>query len=273
MSKLFSRLHNEASHLKRYLGIKGIIKDDFVPSPLFEDDIFLVSYPRSGNTWLRFLIANLQFPDDEIDYKNISDYIPAGAGRADLVWTKGENNKRPRFIKQHIQYHPKYPRVIYIARDGRDVSVSYFKFLEEKLEGNSTLYDFIQKQDLVYGSWSQNVTSWLNAELPPERFLLVKYEDLLSDTPHVLRHVADFSRTNWTSKDILAAVERASFDKMRKVEQNKGFPDQNDFSGTFVRSGKAGDWIKYYGEPEKTVFKRFHNSALVRLGYEKDLKW
>ena len=40
------------------------------------DDIFIVSYPKSGNTWLRFLVANIVFPDREINLSNIESTIP-----------------------------------------------------------------------------------------------------------------------------------------------------------------------------------------------------
>jgi len=43
---------------------------------VFPDDTFLVSYPRSGNTWTRFLIANLLFQDQEVSFMNIDYLIP-----------------------------------------------------------------------------------------------------------------------------------------------------------------------------------------------------
>lgn len=44
--------------------------------PVYPDDRFLVSYPRSGNTWTRFLIANLLSPDLEVSFLNIDHLIP-----------------------------------------------------------------------------------------------------------------------------------------------------------------------------------------------------
>ena len=38
----------------------------------FEDDMFLVSYPRSGNTWVRFLLANLRYPNQSVGFANIN---------------------------------------------------------------------------------------------------------------------------------------------------------------------------------------------------------
>src|SRR5439155_14093272 len=41
------------------------------------NDVFLVSYPRSGNTWIRFLIGNLVCPDDPVTFANVEQRIPS----------------------------------------------------------------------------------------------------------------------------------------------------------------------------------------------------
>src|ERR1035438_3853281 len=43
---------------------------------VFGDDTFLDSYPKSGNTWIRFLIANLKYPEKHPDFTNINDLVP-----------------------------------------------------------------------------------------------------------------------------------------------------------------------------------------------------
>src|SRR2546430_17117355 len=65
---------------------------------VFPDDVFLVSYPKSGNTWTRFLIANLVFPDRHPDFSNINQLIPdpEALAKRDL-----DRVARPRYIKSH----------------------------------------------------------------------------------------------------------------------------------------------------------------------------
>src|SRR5690349_8047723 len=81
---------------------------------VFSDDRFLVSYPRSGNTWTRFLTANLLFPDREVSFLNIDHLIPdvLNVDRRTLAGIP-----RPRLIKSHEYFDPRYRRVIYIVRD------------------------------------------------------------------------------------------------------------------------------------------------------------
>lgn len=267
---LFYQVRRE---VKRTLGLIGVIRNNNIPNPLFPDDIFLVSYPKSGNTWLRFMLAHLQFPNADIDFHTISDYMPAGAPNADRVWHNQINRVRPRFIKSHMRYHPRFTRIIYLVRDGRDVYLSYYQFLLERLPQGATLADFIKKKDLPYGTWSQHISSWLNADLPPERFMVIKYEDMLTEPLAVLQRIAAFSKVPWSKAQMLKAIEETTFSKMRKIEDERGFPQRNIFSGRFIRQGKARNWVQEFGTLEKNVFKRYHNRALVRLGYENDATW
>ncbi len=71
-------------------------------------DIFLVSYPKSGNTWLRFLLGNY-ISTDIVDFTKSSLVIPdidANPEQINLLKTT------PRFIKSHFTYTADYPNVI-----------------------------------------------------------------------------------------------------------------------------------------------------------------
>src|SRR5438132_14035201 len=88
------------------------------------DDVFIVSYPRSGNTWIRFLLANLLAPHETITFRNIEDYVPdIHKSASALAGWQGH-----RYLKSHHPYYDSYPRFIYIYRDGRDALVSYYHY-------------------------------------------------------------------------------------------------------------------------------------------------
>jgi len=90
---------------------------------VFPDDTFLVSYPKSGNTWARFLIANLLRPQESVGFANIHDIIPG----IDVVPHRDMLRvPRPRIIKSHQYFDPRYRRIIYIVRDPRDVALSEY---------------------------------------------------------------------------------------------------------------------------------------------------
>src|SRR5271154_483438 len=78
---------------------------------ILPDDVFLVSYPKSGNTWIRFLLANLIFPEQPATFANIHRLVPDPTDSAKRDF---DRLPRPRIIKSHDCYDPRYPRVIYV---------------------------------------------------------------------------------------------------------------------------------------------------------------
>jgi hypothetical protein len=88
---------------------------------VYPDDTFLVSFPRSGNTWTRFLMANLAHPGTEVSFANIERLIPDTASQSSRTLKR---TPRPRIIKSHEYFDARYPKVIYIVRDPRDVALS-----------------------------------------------------------------------------------------------------------------------------------------------------
>src|SRR5215831_8538045 len=65
---------------------------------VFPDDIYLVSYPRSGNTWTRFLVGNLLNPDQPVTFANIEGRIPEIYFGPDRIL---RHLPRPRVLKSH----------------------------------------------------------------------------------------------------------------------------------------------------------------------------
>jgi hypothetical protein len=92
------------------------------------DDVFIASYPRSGNTWVRFLIANLLAPDEKITFRNIENYVPSIYKSADTL----DAREGRRYIKSHNPCYELYPKLIYVYRDGRDALVSYYYYAAER---------------------------------------------------------------------------------------------------------------------------------------------
>ena len=129
------------------------------------DDVALVSYPKSGNTWLSFIAANLQWLNrQEVNFANINHLIP------DIyIRTRAElaAYDQPRLLKSHEYLDPRYPKVIYIVRDPRDVAVSYYHYLircgrfDKGQDWGDYIARFIAGRLDSYGSWGDHVGGWL----------------------------------------------------------------------------------------------------------------
>src|ERR1039457_5508970 len=152
---------------------------------ILPDDIFLVSFPKSGNTWTRFLLANLRFPNEPATWANINRLIPDPSGTAKRDF---DRLPRPRIIKSHECFDPRYPRVVYIVRDPRDVVLSQYHYHRKlrKIEDDSPLETFVTRflagETCPHGSWGQNIATWLYTSEGSPLFLLLRYEDLIADT-------------------------------------------------------------------------------------------
>ncbi len=216
---------------------------------VFEDDIFLVSYPKSGNTWTKFLVANLYDRKHATTFSSIDRVIP------DIYMSTGkalENMARPRILKSHECFDPRYKKVIYIVRDPRDVSLSYYhhwiKFygLADDYPLDKFIVRFIRGELDPYGSWGENVGSWLGARQQDDNFLLIRYEDLLEHTERELAKTAAFLSWTVSQADIGKAIMLCSPDNMRRLEQDESqavrFLKKSRADKFFVRNAKAGAW-------------------------------
>ncbi len=242
---------------------------------ILPDDIFLVSFPKSGNTWTRFLLANLRFPEQPATFENINRLIPDPEGTAKRDF---DRMTRPRIIKSHECFDPRYPLVVYIVRDPRDVVVSQYHYHRKlrKLDDDSPIEKFVTRfmagETCPHGSWGQNVATWLYTSEGSPRFLLLRYEDLVADTARELTKVVEFLHLVASPELIAQAVERSSADSMRKLEKKQ--PDKNELMKgsrkdlSFVRAAGSGGWRNDLPAPMAARIEAAWGPLMQRLGYE-----
>jgi hypothetical protein len=242
---------------------------------VFPDDIFILSFPKSGNTWTRFLIANLAYPETPADFSNINQLTPdpESLSKRELA-----RMPRPRIIKSHQYFHPNYKRVIYVVRDPRDVAVSQFHFHRKRklIEDNYPMEKFVTRfvagQTGPYGSWGDNVASWLSTRQNRPGFLLLRYEDMLEDAARELTKVAAFLEIPLDPARIQNAAKRSSAEEMRKLEKSQAHlwssTKETRQDVPFVRSAKAGGWHESLPEAAVAELEAAWGPLMTYLGYE-----
>jgi hypothetical protein len=216
---------------------------------VFPDDIFIVSYPKSGNTWTRFLMANLMYPEKSPDFANLNLVIPDPEALSKRALAR---LPRPRIIKSHQYFDPRYRRVIYVVRDPRDVALSQYHFhikrtlIDDSYPIERFVNRFVAGETSPYASWGENVAGWLATRYNTPGFLLLRYEDMMADTQGEVTKIAHFLKLEASPERVAQAVERSSAERMRAMEKQQA----RQWSSTrntrqdipFVRTAKSGNW-------------------------------
>jgi hypothetical protein len=241
------------------------------------DDTFIVSYPRSGNTWTRFLIANLLYDDRQVSFANIEQLIP------DAEAQSSRHLKRlpgPRVIKSHQYFDHRYPKVLYIARDPRDVAVSYYNFsrkyrhIADGYPLEQYVHGFVTGTLLssAWGTWAENVGTWVAARNGRPTFLLLRYEDLIADTQTELAKVARFFGLDASPGKLRRAIENSSANHLRELEKKEGgewVTTKNKRSDIpFIGSAVAGKWKSLLPDAAVEEIESAWGNIMAQLGYE-----
>jgi hypothetical protein len=244
---------------------------------VYSDDTFVVSYPRSGNTWTRFLIANLAHPDENVTFANIERLIPDTSSQSNRALKR---TPRPRIIKSHNYFDHRYRKIIYIVRDPRDVALSYYDFhrknrqIEDDYPLEAWVGDFVRGKLISadWGSWGENVSSWIYTRGRSPDFLLLRYEDMFENTKEELARIARYLGIEATPERLANAIERSSADRMRELEKL----EENQWVATkkhrkdipFVRVAKAGGWRTKLPESCVARIESAWGELMSTLGYE-----
>ena len=172
---------------------RQVLPAGYMPATKFsEEDVFIVGYPKSGNTWFQDLAAGVVF-----------GALPAFAPPVlvqDLVPDVHavQHYKRyatPMFFKSHALPTPDYKRVVYLLRDGRDAMVSYYHQLVVLDKGRVDFLEMVQSgKSLFPCKWHKHVEAWLDNPFEAQ-MIVIKYEELKKNTACEMQRFCDFVET------------------------------------------------------------------------------
>jgi hypothetical protein len=231
-------------------------------------DVFTASYPKSGVTWTRFTLFEI-LSGMSSSFKT-TNQLMTGIGKHKQAMQLLPNGGR--LIGTHEQYRKDYQRVIYVARDARDVVSSEYHFLSALEYFHGSMDEYIKTflftcgSAYGYGPWQRHVDSWLDSPLAgTDNMLLVRYEDLRKDPVHWFTQMVDFLGVNVDRGRIAQAVENNSLQKMREKEIKE--PVRVSIKGRFVRDGAVRGWLSKLTPEQVRLIEEHAGGALARLGY------
>lgn len=240
------------------------------------DDVFIIGHPKSGHTWFQNLVAGVIYGVDleYTPYAVVWDLVP------EHNWPYFKRYSTPMFFKTHDIPKPKYQRVVYMLRDGRDVMVSYYHYLKvtRKQEGKKTdILKIVQGQQGIYPykKWHEHVETWL-ANPYRAQMLVIKYEDLAQNTVAELQRFCEFMNVKRDVAFLAEVAAKASFQKMREKEKRHGLekpdwqrPDWPTWpkEKRFMRRGEIGSYKDEMPTAALETFLRDAGETLRKLGY------
>lgn len=212
-----------------------------LPKKPFSNDIFLVEYPKSGITWLCFLISNSIITNEnnnsiKVTFFNIQQLISDVQISRDVPINNLWNTNTPRFIKSHYEYKHDYNNIIYLVRDPLSVMTSYYKYLLGLKKIKCNFLDFVKSKEYGVNKWIDHVNSWTKNIKNGQRLHIIKYEDLISNPQITLENLFNNLGIKISSGAISESIKLSSLTEMKK--QEKIYRTHNPFySLNFVRKG------------------------------------
>lgn len=193
----------------------------FVPR---EDDIYVATYPRSGTTWMQFML-HLLVRGPGVEFRHINEVCPWFERSLAIGSMQPEDLERlpsPRIFKTHLprRWLPVQGRFVGLVRDPADVALSYFHLYRAYLGFRGSLDEFLGRFEqgrVQYGSWWTHVAGWSAQAQAPE-VLILRYEDLRADPVARLGEVARHCGLSHDDARLRAAVQGASLDRMKQLE-------------------------------------------------------
>jgi len=237
------------------------------------DDLYLVSYPKSGVTWLSALVAKLLLTldgeDREINLFNVQDFIP------DIHVSRLIQRQSPfkrvdfRVLKSHSPYNFHYKKVLHLVRDPRDVMISYWHYLTSLNQYNGSISDLIRSPDYGIEKWVRHSNSWMRGVSPEIVLNYIRYEELRSDANKVLGRILYLLGFENNLELVQKVVTSLSLRKMKEFENNYkifnlNLPDEHDF----IRKGESGGWQNILTASDANFISEKAHDLMNLIGYK-----
>jgi len=238
--------------------------------PATKPEVYILSYPKSGRTWLRVLIGrylslrynlpeNLILQTEKITTKsNLPKTIFSHEG-----WGMRDLKNYKELSQDKRKYSSK--KVLLLGRDIKDTLVSsYFQATKRIEVFDGPISEFIASEKFGVLKVLGFYTAWLKNRHIPKSFLFISYEDLHQNPHDTLLKVLSFIGETHTNRELVEqSVEYSSFSNLKKMETENKFKsskmrakESTDPESFKVRKGKVGGYIEYLSEEDQVFIAR-----------------
>jgi hypothetical protein len=269
--------------------------------------IWLASYPKSGNTWMRAFLHNLlRDPNESYDINKITDFSTSDSSidwytaqdRRDWKdWTAVDVARMRRgaqlaicqmkrddvFVKTHnasvaflgypLVHQDLTAGAIYIVRNPLDVCISLAHHYGTDIDttigilGDPTIGS--KTSDKIVYEVHKSWSIHVDSWTNPARpgLAVLRYEDMLNNPMKSFGGLVRFLGLNPPRSRLERAIERASFRSLREQEDQKGFREKSPFAEKFFREGRAGQWREKLTQSQIDRIVEQNKEQMQRFGY------
>ena len=266
--------------------------------------IWLASYPKCGNTFVRIFLSHYLFCNKKkLDF-NLLKKIPKFEHKetfskalhnlelkTNFIYYKYclevQRNLINKFSQKELIFktHHFYGKIngydftneqntlvfIYLIRDPREVAVSYASHSGISMDEQIEMFTGENKINRVgyetKVNWMLSYKSWKSFKGVPSLF--IKYEDLISDPINTFSSIIYLLSRNtnidYDQKKIEDILELIKFENLQELEIKKGF--EESMSGRFFRSGKVDTWKNVLSKNQVSKIENKFGDVMKELGY------
>ncbi|KAM9225868.1 sulfotransferase 2B1 isoform 1-T1 [Dugong dugon] len=269
----------------RYKGIPfpmGLYSPDSISivenaSDVRDDDIFIVTYPKSGTNWMVEIVSLILKDGDPSWIRSVPIWERAPWCETIMGAFSLPDQSSPRLMSSHLPiqlftkaFFNSKAKMIYLGRNPRDVVVSLYHYskiarqLKDPGKPEQFLQDFLNGE-VQFGSWFDHIKGWIRMQ-GKENFLFITYEELHQDLCGSVQRICEFLGRPLSEEALGSVVAHSSFGAMKANTMSNYTllpPSLLDHRrGAFLRKGVSGDWRNYFTVAQSEAFDRIYREQM-----------
>ncbi|XP_076435762.1 sulfotransferase 1C4-like [Babylonia areolata] len=262
------------------------VMDDVKNFAVREDDVFIVTYPKAGTTWLQEILWLMMHDGNFAEAALTPVYLrsPFVEFKDDVLGEDGldlaRNMDSPRVLKTHLQHRfmpsevdHKDCKMVVFFRNPKDVCTSYYHFYRCSSSFGQFMGSWAEFLSMFlaghvdHGSWFDFTASWWE-QRHREQVLILYYEDLKENPLTELRRLARFVGKSHLSDNLLSRIaQHCTFSKMKTNPMTNHLDVYSIDSSIspLMRKGEVGDWRNHFTVEQNEMFDREYSEKLGHL--------
>ncbi|OUC45130.1 sulfotransferase domain protein [Trichinella nativa] len=259
-------------------------------------DILIISYPKSGTTWVSELLSQLCH-SEQVKQKPLHERVPWLEMDNKYAWVRAfwlwqmfsklfnsftnpitpialnEENNNPRIWFTHLPLellpteavHGKC-RIIYVYRNPKDTAVSYYhfhrmaRFLGQQDFSWEHFFTLYISGKVYCGSWFEHLKSYWRLGQINQNMLFVNYEEMKKNLTFQIQRICKFLQLNLSAEIVQKTMDKVHFQNMKTSNRSnrKGVWLFNQKISEFIRKGQVGDWKNYFTVSQNEIFDQIY---------------